>query len=152
MKNARSQREGTSAKDQGYFTVGALPKRTNTVTAGVLATLLEGDVVTGMEAVFKQSTTRAAALIYYLEADYGWHIERRDIATGTNDGRVAWVSVYWLAAQAREAAFAAGARAWIDDVKVAADKRRKQRAAVKVSAAKLNARRIDPRQGDLWEA
>ncbi|CAG4903335.1 helix-turn-helix domain-containing protein [Paraburkholderia saeva] len=149
-ENAR-QPKSTSAEGHGNHTAGTLPTRKNTVTASVLAALLEGQAITGMEAVFEQSTTRAAAFIYYLEAKYGWTIERRDIAAGTNDGRITWVSVYWLTAQAREAAFVAGARAWIDDVKTAASKRRKGADKAKATAAKLNKmRRIDPRQGDMF--
>lgn len=149
MKNAPDHKAAESANTQRDYKASELPKRINTVTSGVLAALLEGQAITGMEAVFKQSTTRAAAIINYLESRYGWHIKRRDIATGTNDGRVAWVREYWLTAQAREAAFQAGARPWVDDVKAAAAKRRKQREAVKARAAKLSAQRIDPRQGDF---
>ncbi|HDR9159703.1 TPA: hypothetical protein QDB06_001743 [Burkholderia vietnamiensis] len=150
MKNAR-QPKSTSAEGHGNHIAGALPVRKNTVTSSVLAALLEGRTITGMEAVFEQSTTRAAAFIYYLEAKYGWTIERRDIAAGTNDGRVTWVTAYWLTAAARETAFAGGARAWIDDVKAAAEKRRKGADKAKATAAKLNKmRRIDPRQDDMF--
>jgi hypothetical protein len=150
MKNAR-QPKSTSAEGYGNHIAGALPVRKNTVTSSVLAALLEGRTLTGMEAVFEQSTTRAAAFVFYLEKTYGWFIERRDIAAGTNDGRITWVTVYWLTAAAREAAFAAGARAWIDDVKAAAEKRRKGADKAKATAAKLNKmRRIDPRQGDMF--
>lgn len=67
MKNAR-QPKSTSAEGPGNRIAGALPMRKNTVTASVLTALLEGQSVTGMEAVFEHSTTRAAAFIYYLEA------------------------------------------------------------------------------------
>ncbi|WP_442808659.1 helix-turn-helix domain-containing protein [Trinickia soli] len=150
MKNAR-QPKSTSAEGHGNHIAGALPARKNTVTSSVLAALLEGRTITGMEAVFEQSTTRAAAFVFYLEETYGWVIERRDIAVGTNDGRITWVTAYWLTAAAREAAFAGGARAWIDDVKAAAERRRKGADKAKATAAKLNKmRRIDPRQGDMF--
>ena len=62
------------------------------------------------------------------------------------------VSVYWLTAQAHEAAFLAGARGWIEDVKTAASKRRKGADKIKATAAKLDKmRRIDPRQGGLFD-
>ncbi|MEM5276704.1 helix-turn-helix domain-containing protein [Cupriavidus taiwanensis] len=150
MKNAPDHEAAESANTQRKYKTNALPKRINTLTAGMLAALLEGQKITGMEAVFKQSTTRAAAVIHYLTHKYGWQIEREDFATGTKDGRVAWVSAYWLTAQAREAAFNAGARAWIDDVKAAAAKRRMRADAVKTKATRLNAMRIDPRQRDLF--
>ncbi|AGW91518.1 hypothetical protein N234_15925 [Ralstonia pickettii DTP0602] len=149
MKNAPDHKAAESANTEQKYKTNVLPKRINTVRAGVLAALLEGDAVTGMDAVFNQSTTRAAAVIHALETKYGWHIERRDMATGTKDGRVAWVTVYWLSARSREAAFAAGARPWIDEVKAAAAKRRKQAHVTKTRAARLNAARFDPRQGDL---
>jgi hypothetical protein len=151
MKNARPHKVETSAAGHGNSNVGALPVRISTVTASVLAMLLEGREITGMEAVFSQSTTRAAAFIHYLTEKYGWSIESRSIATGTNDGRVTWITVYWLTARVREAAFVAGARPWIDDVKTAASKRRTGAAKAKATAAKLNKmRRIDPRQGDMF--
>ncbi|CBJ38918.1 conserved protein of unknown function [Ralstonia solanacearum CMR15] len=151
MKNARHSKAASSANEHFNFTLGTLPKRTNTVTAGVLAAMIDGRIITGMEAVFKQSTTRAAAFIHRLEAEYGWHIDRRDIATGTEDGRVVWVTAYWLTNDAREAAFEAGAREWLNKVKADVAKRCKQVAAAKAKAARLNSLRTDPRQRDLLE-
>lgn len=138
-KNAR-QPKPTSANEHRNSN-GALPTRVNTVTASFLAALLEGTTLTGMEAVFRQSTTRAAAWVYYLEGKYGWTIERREIADGTNDGRISWVTCYWLSNESREAAFAAGAREWIDRVQVAILKRRANAGEVKARAARLNAGR-----------
>jgi hypothetical protein len=150
MKNARPHEVETSALDKRDSTAGILPKRINTVLAGVLAEFIEGRTVTGMSAVFGQHTTRAAAVIHYLETQYAWTIERRDIATGTTDGRIAWVKAYWLPAAAREAAFKAGARTWIDQVRAAAKKRRKGASKARKRAATLNTMRIDPRQIDLF--
>jgi hypothetical protein len=120
---------------------GVLPTRVNTVTASFLAALLEGNTLTGMEAVFRQSTTRAAAWVFYLESKYGWTIERREVADGTNDGRISWVTRYWLSGESIEAAFAAGAREWIDRVQAAISKRRANAGEVKARAARLNAGR-----------
>lgn len=150
MKNGRPHNVETTALDKRDSTPGILPRRVNTVLAGVLADLLDGHTVTGMEAVFKQSTTRAAAVVHYLEEQYDWSIERRDVATGTNDGRIAAIKVYWLSAAVRESALADGARAWVNDVRSAATKRRKGASKAKATAAKLNAARIDPRQHDLF--
>ncbi len=151
MKNARPQQVETSALDKRNSSTGILPKRINTVTAGVLAAALEGQFTTGMAAVFNQSTTRAAAVIHRLRTEYGWDFAHKDIATGTSDGRVAWVKVYWLPLHVREAAFKAGARAWIDEVTAAAKKRRKGASKAKARAATLNTMRIDPRQDGLFD-
>jgi hypothetical protein len=150
MQSGRPHKVETTALDKRDSTPGILPRRVNTVLAGVLADFLDAHTVTGMEAVFKQSTTRAAAVVHYLETRYDWSIERRDVVTGTNDGRIASIKVYWLSAASREAAFKNGARAWVNDVRAAATKRRKGARKAKVTAAKLNAARIDPRQHDLF--
>jgi hypothetical protein len=150
MKNARPHEVETSALDKRDCISGILPRRVNTVLAGVLADLLDGHTVTGMAAVFKQGTTRAAAVVHHLETRYDWTIERRDVVTGTNDGRIASIKDYWLSASAREAAFKNGARAWVNDVRAAATKRRNGAGKAKATAAKLNAARIDPRQHELF--
>jgi hypothetical protein len=139
-KNAQSSKAESSANEHRNSN-GALPTRVNTVTASFLAELLEGNALTGMEAVFRQSTTRAAAWVHYLEGKYGWTIERREIADGTNDGRISWVTRYWLSDESREAAFAAGARGWIDRVQAAVSKRRANADEVKALAARINAGR-----------
>src|SRR5471032_2460012 len=96
MKNAPTANNDESAPDKRDSTPGTFPKRRNTVTAGVLAALMESKTITGMDGVFSMSSTRLAAFIFYLEQNYGWTIERRDFATGTNDGRESWVTQYWL--------------------------------------------------------
>ncbi|CAM5539627.1 helix-turn-helix domain-containing protein [Eoetvoesiella caeni] len=144
-----------SAPSKRNYNPGQLPKRKNTVTAAVLAGLLEGETLTGMDAVFGQHTTRLGAVVFWLDKRYGWTIERRDIATGTKDGRVATISAYWLPQATRAAAYEANARNWVDAVKVAraklrktADKRRAE--AAKINAARRYARTQDPRQSGLW--
>lgn len=155
MKNAPTTND-ESAPDQRDSTPGALPARQNTVTAAVLAALLESNSLTGMDSVFSMSTTRLAAVIYYLEQQYGWVIERRDFVAGTNDGRESWVVAYWLPQAVIAQAFdLVGARDWIDSVKAARVERRKEAGQRKADAAKKNAirnqmRKQDPRQGGLW--
>jgi len=141
MKNARHSEAASSANEQPNSSAGTLPARVNTVTAGFLAALLEGNELTGMEAVFRQSTTRAAAWAHYLEANYGWNIERCEVADGTNDGRISWVTRYWLSARDRELALAAGAREWIEAVNAATAKRSAKADEVKAKAARLNMKR-----------
>lgn len=94
MKNASDKTTIESATDTVNCKPGKLPKRTNTVTAAVLASLLESKVMTGMDSVFKQSTTRLAAVIDYLERKYDWQIPRCKVATGTKDGRVTTIAAY----------------------------------------------------------
>lgn len=155
MKNAPTTISNESAPDKRDYTLGALPYRVNTVTAGVLAYLLEGRAPTGMGAVLKQSTTRLAAYIHRLASKYEWPIETRSVAAGTNDGRETWVSVYWLSQDTIAAAFDAGAREWIERVKEASARRRKYAGKCKASAAAKNTalrqmRKTDPRQSGLW--
>lgn len=155
MKTPDLPEEKPSAVDNCDFAPGTLPRRRNTVIAAVLAYLLESNVPTGMDCVSKQSTTRLAAHIEYLERKYGWHIERRDIVTGTNDGRIATIAAYWLPQATIAQAFEAGARAWIESVKAARAERRKESEKCKAQAVRLNAARKfckpqDPRQNSLW--
>lgn len=155
MKNARPQTSETSALDKRHSNIGTLPKRLNTVTAEVLANLLESKTLTGLDSVFKQNTTRLGAVVHRLERDYGWFVDRRDIATGTNDGRIAFVTRYWLRQSAISQAFEIGAREWIDSVKASRIEQRKQSVECKAEAARINAfrkqsRAQDPRQIGLW--
>lgn len=155
MKNTPVQNSNEGAADTANYTLGTYPKRTNTVTADVLANLLESKTLTGLDSVFKQNTTRLSAVIFTLSHTYGWQIERCDIATGTNDGRVATISAYWLSQATLTQAFEAGARKWIDGVRTARLERRKQAAQCKAEAAKSNASRryfkqYNPRQGGFW--
>lgn len=154
MKTLPNQTAFESAPDKRDYTPGTLPKRINTVTAAVLAGLLESNTMTGMESVFKQNTTRLGAFIHRLTRDYGWNFARRDIATGTNDGRIATITAYWLPQETIAQAFEAGAREWIGSVKAARAERRKQSDKCKADAARINATRHfkiqDPRQDRLW--
>lgn len=155
MKTPPNQTAFESAPNKCDYTPGTLPKRIHTVTADVLAGLLESKTLKGLESVFKQNTTRLGAFIHRLERDYGWHIDRKGFATGTSDGRIAHPSAYWLPQATIAQAFEAGAREWVDSVKVARAERRKQAGKCKSEAARLNAARKhfkshDPRQDSLW--
>ena len=155
MKTPALPKEKTSAPSERDSTIGTLPERRNTVTAAVLASLLESKTLTGMDSVFKQNTTRLGAFIHRLERDYGWQIDRREIATGTTDGRIAFITCYWLAQSTIAQAFEVGAREWIGSVNQARAEQRKQSGKCKTEAARLNAFRRrykaqDPRQESLW--
>jgi hypothetical protein len=139
MGNAPTQKTSKGAADTADYTPGTRPKRINTVTADVLAYLLESQTMTGLESVFKRNTTRLSAVIHYLESPrYGWTIDRRTVSTGTNDGRVAEITEYWLPTETIAQAFEAGAREWIDRVKAARTERRKQAGACKRVAMHKN--------------
>lgn len=152
MENAPTTNSSESAPDKRDYTLGAFPKRRNTVTADVIASLLESNTSTGMESVFTQSTTRLAAHIGYVTRKYNWTIERRDIVTGTNDGRTTWITQYWLPQETIAKAFEIGAREFIETVKTARAKQRQKAGKCKSEAARINAmlRKNDPRQGSLW--
>lgn len=155
MKNAPIQTTNESAPSKRNHTKGILPKRVDTVRAEILAALLESSVLTGMDSVFQQSTTRLSAVIYTMEHEYGWHIERRDTATGTNDGRIATITAYWINQETIAYAFEIGARDWILSVQAARVKLRTQSKKCKLAADKINASRKylkthNPRQVNLW--
>lgn len=134
---------------------GSYPARLNTVTAEVMVRLLNYERLTGLEAVLDISTTRLAAVVCYLQSDYGWTIDRRDIANGCKDGRVSWVTEYYLDPLTIEAAMAAGAGKWCADVRRARAALRKRAAQAQRQAALANIaaaarRRLHPGQTDLF--
>lgn len=157
MKNAPTANSNESAPDKRDYTCGTLPSRVDAVVSEMLALLIEGRWLTGMEAVFEQSTTRLAAHVHYAKERYGWRVERGSFAVGTKDGRVVTVASYWLPIEVREAAFKAGAGPWIKQVMEARASRRKQAGKCRAAAAAKNAarpltRKADLRQADLWSA
>jgi len=138
MKNTPDQKTNESATDTVNYAPGILPTRKNTVTADVLACLLESRVMTSIESVFAQSTTRLAAVIEYIERRYGWSVPRRDKIVGTNDGRVSTVREYFLPQQTITRAFEVNADDWINGVKAERAERRKESDKCKELAKKLN--------------
>jgi hypothetical protein len=156
MKNAPTTNSSESAPDKRDYTPGILPKRCDTVRAAALAAMLEGEHLTGLDSVFKHSTTRLSAVICdALEKKYGWPINHSEVLIGTSDGRITPVTTYWLSQETIAQAFEGEARTWIMKVKVARAEQRKQVGKCKAEAAKRNAiraqlRKHDPRQGDLW--
>lgn len=131
-KNPGGQTRVLKATDQNAVrsrhSTGRLPSRQNTVLAAVLASLLEGRHLTGMDAVFGESTTRLAHHIWAIRGDYGWDVLTVDRVVGTKDGRVETIAVYSLPPEVIEVAMAQGARGWINEV-------RRQRLALRRKAA-----------------
>lgn len=134
--------------------IGTFPTRHNTVTADVLSSLLNGENLTGMDAVFKASTTRLSAVIFYLNEAYGWAIDHVDRDVGTNDGRVAVIRAYYLPRATIRRAFDAGALEFCRSVKEARAKTRTHAPKATAEAAKRNAARaaakFNPHQGSLF--
>ena len=116
-----------------------MPVKQNTVTADVLARLLTGERLTSLDTVYEASTTRLGAVVFYLANDYGWQIESMDKAAGCKDGRVAWVSEYFLPAEIIARGMAAGAGEWCAEVRAARNKRRAHAAQARCEASRANA-------------
>ena len=95
------------------------PATPGTLRAEVLAVLLAGEDMAGMESIFDQRKVALATVIRALIRKYGWPIERSDFATNTADGRAAWASVYSLPQEVIDAALAGAGRDWLDGVKAA---------------------------------
>lgn len=134
--------------------IGGFPTRRNTVTAEILSRLLQGENLTGMDAVYCASTTRLAAVVEYLEKAHGWKIDRVDIDVGCNDGRMTVVKAYYLNRAIIRRAFDAGALEFCRSVHEARAKSRKHASKAKAEAVKRNAARVaakfDPNQGSLF--
>jgi len=133
---------------------GGFPIRLNTVVSEVLARLLRGEQLTGMDAVFRANTTRLAAYINQLEKTWGWKIARVDVDVGTSDGRIATIRKYFLARPTIRHAFDCGALEYCRSVDVARATRRTKVDNVKVEAQRRNASRlamrVDPYQPDMF--
>ena len=157
MKTPNTTKVVSSVTRQGSHIVGAgdLPVKQNTVTADVLARLLTGERLTSLDTVYEASTTRLGAVVFYLASDYGWQIQSIDKAAGCNDGRVAWISEYFMPAEIIASAMATGAGEWCDKVRAARNKRRAHAAQARREASRANAarntRRQHPAQRGLFE-
>ncbi|UUZ67368.1 hypothetical protein LP416_21845 [Polaromonas sp. P2-4] len=122
--------------------------------AEVLARLLNHERLTSLDAVSEASTTRLSAVTFYLADSYGWPIEADDKAAGCRDGRVAWVSEYFLPAEVIAHAMAAGAADWCANVRAARRALRAKAAEARRKAERANAARRGrphPGQWGLFE-
>ncbi len=153
MDYAHPETSEVSAVGSLHFTtsLGRYP-RSSSVRGQVLADLLDGKVLSALDAVYGSSTTRLAPVILVLK-HYGWRIESIEQAVGTLDGRVAHVAFYFIRATDKSLALLAGAGEWIRTVRQARAAQRKHATQCKAKAAKWNKKRaVDPRQHDLWGA
>ena len=156
MKTPDTTKAASSAPDTAQLTVpGNQPQRKNTVTAEVLARLLNHERLTSLDAVSEASTTRLSAVTFYLVGKYQWPIAARDKAAGCRDGRVAWVAEYLLSPEVITQAMAAGAGDWCAKVRAARLARRAHAAQARSDADRANAarntRRQHPGQWGLFE-
>lgn len=153
MINAQPHNKVELSAVNSANSIGSFPIRKDTVTAEVLAQLLRGKTLTGLDSVKKANTTRLGAFIFTLEKSYGWTIARHDVFVGTGDGRMPTITAYYLEPSTKRVAFESGASAFCSAVDSARDKRRQnasklKREAYKRNSIKASARR-DPRQFDL---
>lgn len=157
MNTPEPFKKNTSATLQGTQLArpGNLPTKLNTVAAEVLARLLNYERLTSLDAVHEASTTRLSAVTHYLGKKYGWPIENDDKAIGCRDGRVAWVSEYFLAPEIIAQAMTAGAAVWCAKVGTARRVRRTQATQARSNAERANAslsnRRPHTGQQDLFD-
>jgi len=129
---------------------GTFPAKQSSVVAEVLARLLNHERLTSLNAVTNASTTCLSAVVFYLAGNYGWTIDRIDKAIGCNDGRVAWVSEYFIHAGTVALAMAAGAADWCADVHAARRALRTKAAEARNKAARENAARKNRPHPGQW--
>jgi hypothetical protein len=157
MKTPDPTKAESSVTREGaqIIAAGDFPAKQNTVTADVLARLLAGERLTSLDTVYEASTTRLGAVVFYLANDYGWPIQSIDKAAGCKDGRMAWVSEYFMPAEIIGSAMATGAGEWCEKVRAARNKRRAHAAQARREASRVNsarnARRQHPAQWGLFE-
>lgn len=141
MKNAPITNSNESAPDKHNYTPGTFPLKRDTIRADILAGLLSSQTFKGMACVSSQSTTRLSAVIHILGEKYGWPISRREVVDGTRDGRICYVTEYWIEPDTIKDAFKRGAGEWIASVRSARAHLRTRARRCKAIAARINARR-----------
>ncbi|MDD2975686.1 hypothetical protein [Aquabacterium sp.] len=158
MKDARpSINTESSATAEGAPIVSpfGFPAKLDTVCAEVLRRLLSGERLTSLDAVGEASTTRLSAHVFYLGDSYAWPIESIDKAAGCKDGRVTYVSEYFLPPTVIAHAAERGAAQWCAKVRAARLKLRANAAKAKHRAELFNRvaakRRQDAEQCELFE-
>jgi hypothetical protein len=141
MKTPDTTKAASSVPEQASSLPFSLPHRTDTACAEVLARLLKGEVLTGMDAVYAASTTRLAAHVHYLADNYRVETVTGERAVGCTDGRVATITTYELPPAVVEAARAGVAARWIATVRTDRAAKRAKAALAQKKAANINAAR-----------
>ena len=98
---------------------GKFPAGPSSLRAQVLAVMLSGEDMTGMESIFEHRKVTLNTVVRALMRKYDWPIERRDFPTNTPDGRAAWASVWCLPQEVIDAALDDHGRDWLDGVRAA---------------------------------
>lgn len=104
---------------------GTFPSQHKSVTAEVLARLIQGETLTSMSMVFGAHTTRLAPKIHVLRHSKGWDIVSTPATIHTVDGRLTQVSEYRFSAASIQAAFANGGADFCESVRVARNQLRR---------------------------
>jgi hypothetical protein len=141
MKTPDTTKVASSVPEQTPSLPFSLPHRTGTASAEVLALLMNGDMLTGMDGVHAASTTRLAAHIHYLSVQYGVETIRGERAVGCKDGRVVTVTTYRLPSAVVETASAGAFARWIATVRSDRAAKRAKAALAQRKASNINAAR-----------
>ena len=105
------------AKTRPATLIGTLPSRKSSVVALVLAKLLSGQKVNAIDMAAEAQTSRVKDLIASLRRQHAWgSISSDRIAVGTADGRVQWVTQYWLSEEVLALARTLQNLDWVDKV------------------------------------
>jgi hypothetical protein len=134
---AESKKQNT--ENAAIVAVGVFPRRINTVLAEVLARMLRGEALTGMDGVFDCSTTRLASSVFQLRSLNGWKVLSDERTVECKDGRMTKIVAYRLDADTIERARAAGGDEWIAGVMTARAELRAQKHAKAKKAARIEA-------------
>ena len=121
---------------------GRPPYKLAHVTSEVLARLLSGEHITGLEDVFNVSTARMAVFIYCLQIKYGWTVERKKKVVVSKNGRMALVPEFWIDPDVIFLAKAAGADVWCAEVRAARSASRAKAVEARRLADRANAARL----------
>jgi hypothetical protein len=120
-----------------------LPKRKGSVIASVLADMLGGAVINSVDSADDLSTTRLKDNISNLRKRHGWDvIESSKVAKATPDGRVQWVTQYWLPMKVIQAYCNEQTRDWIKGVRSARSIKRANFKNATERARAIHARKI----------
>jgi hypothetical protein len=120
MKRPVPTKAESSAPDRANFNVhGGFPAKHSSVSADVLARLLNSQQLTSIDTAADTGTARLAAVVSYLKSRYGWPITSTEVFAGCPDGRRVRVTEYTLPPGTVDHAVAAGAAAWCADVRAA---------------------------------
>lgn len=145
MENALTRnkaKQSTLTTDASIIAAGRLPSKFANVTSEVLARLLCGEHITGLEDVFNVCKNQMDVYIYCLVIKYGWTVERKKKVVVSKNGHMALVSEFWIDPDVIFMAKAAGADAWCAEVRAARSALLAKAADARRLADRANAARL----------